>query len=139
MDRRAFMGNLGTYGALLAGARAQGTSRAPKLKIREIRCVRMRGVNNRFVRIYTDQGLTGTGETLDPRLAAPPASVVMNCLRFDSSIGPHSLRPTPYQKTACHGHPAHAGDTAFGVRRDAPRPEPTLVVADHKGLGLAGR
>ena len=25
----------------------------------------MRGINSRFVRVYTDQGLTGTGETLD--------------------------------------------------------------------------
>jgi galactonate dehydratase len=65
MDRRAFMGSLGAYGSLLAGARGQGTSRAPKLKIREIRAVRMRGCNSRFVRVYTDQGLTGTGETLD--------------------------------------------------------------------------
>ncbi len=65
MDRRAFMGSLGAYGSLLAGARGQGTSRAPKLKIREIRSVQMRGMNSRFVRVYTDQGLTGTGETLD--------------------------------------------------------------------------
>jgi galactonate dehydratase len=65
MDRRVFMGSLGMYGSLLSGARAQGTSRAPKLKIREIRAVRMRGINSRFVRVYTDQGLTGTGETLD--------------------------------------------------------------------------
>ena len=65
MDRRAFMGSLGAYGSLLAGARGQGTSRAPKLKIREIRAVRMRDMNTRFVRVYTDQGLTGTGETLD--------------------------------------------------------------------------
>jgi galactonate dehydratase len=65
MDRRAFMGSLGAYGSVLAGARGQGTSRAPKLKIREIRAVRMRGINSRFVRVYTDQGLTGTGECLD--------------------------------------------------------------------------
>jgi galactonate dehydratase len=50
---------------MLAGARGQGTSRAPKLKIREVRAVRMRNQNSRFVRVYTDQGLTGTGETLD--------------------------------------------------------------------------
>ena len=65
MDRRAFMGSLGVYGSVLAGARAQGTSRAPKLKIREIHAVRIRGMNSRFVRVYTDEGLTGTGETLD--------------------------------------------------------------------------
>ena len=54
------------YGAYLAQARAQGTSSAPKLKIREIRAVRLRdGFNSRFIRVYTDQGLTGTGETMD--------------------------------------------------------------------------
>jgi galactonate dehydratase len=65
MNRRAFIGGVAAYGSLLADARAQGTSRAPKLKIREIRAARMRGINSRFVRVYTDQGLTGTGETLD--------------------------------------------------------------------------
>lgn len=55
-----------SYSALLADARAQGTSRAPNLKIREIRAVRLRdGFNSRFIRVYTDQGLTGTGETMD--------------------------------------------------------------------------
>ena len=45
---------------------AQGTSHAPSLTIREIRAVRLRdGFNSRFVRVYTDQGLTGTGEMLD--------------------------------------------------------------------------
>ncbi len=54
------------YGAYVASARAQGTSTVPKLKIREIRAVRLRdGFNSRFVRVYTDQGLTGTGETMD--------------------------------------------------------------------------
>ena len=65
MNRRAFIGGVGAYGSLLAEARRQGTSRAPKLKIREIRAARMRDINSRFVRVYTDQGLTGTGETLD--------------------------------------------------------------------------
>jgi len=54
------------YCAYLAGAHAQGTSFVPKLKIREIRAVRLRdGFNSRFVRVYTDQGLTGSGETMD--------------------------------------------------------------------------
>jgi galactonate dehydratase len=72
MDRRTFLGGLGGlaaaafYGERLAVARAQGTSAAPALKIREIRAVRLReGLNNRFVRVYTDQGLTGTGEFMD--------------------------------------------------------------------------
>jgi L-alanine-DL-glutamate epimerase-like enolase superfamily enzyme len=54
------------YGAFLLHARAQGTSHAPALTIREIRAVRLRdGFNSRFIRVYTDQGLTGTGELLD--------------------------------------------------------------------------
>jgi galactonate dehydratase len=69
MQRRKFLGGLtgaALYGEFLANARAQGTSAAPKLKIREIRAVRLRdGLNNRFVRVYTEQGLTGTGEFMD--------------------------------------------------------------------------
>jgi galactonate dehydratase len=65
MHRRAFLGSLAAYNSVLLNARAQGAARAPKLKIREIRAARMRGINSRFVRVYTDQGLTGTGETLD--------------------------------------------------------------------------
>jgi galactonate dehydratase len=54
------------YGAFLLNARAQGTSHAPGLTIREIRAVRLRdGFNSRFIRVYTNQGLTGTGEMLD--------------------------------------------------------------------------
>jgi galactonate dehydratase len=67
MTRRTFLGGTAlAYGEFLASARAQGTSAAPRLKIREIRAVRLRdGFNSRFVRVYTDQGLTGTGETVD--------------------------------------------------------------------------
>jgi galactonate dehydratase len=67
MNRREFIQRAAMfYGASLAAARAQGTSFAPNLKIREIRAVRLRdGFNSRFVRVYTDQGLTGTGETMD--------------------------------------------------------------------------
>jgi galactonate dehydratase len=38
---------------------------APRLKIAAVKAARLRGLNSRFVRVYTDQGLTGTGETLD--------------------------------------------------------------------------
>jgi len=67
MNRRTFLGGAAlAYRGFWRNARAQGTSRAPKLKIREIRAVRLRdGFNSKFVRVYTDQGLTGTGETLD--------------------------------------------------------------------------
>jgi L-alanine-DL-glutamate epimerase-like enolase superfamily enzyme len=67
MNRRTFLGGAAiAYGDFLAHARAQGTSSAPKLKIREIRAVRLRdGFNSRFIRVYTDQGLTGTGEVVD--------------------------------------------------------------------------
>ena len=69
MKRRTFLGALtgaAFYNEFLSNARAQGTSAAPNLRIREIRAVRLRGgLNNRFVRVYTDQGLTGTGEFMD--------------------------------------------------------------------------
>jgi galactonate dehydratase len=67
MTRRTLLGGAAlAYGEFLASARAQGTSAAPRLKIREIRAVRLRdGFNSRFVRVYTDQGLTGSGETMD--------------------------------------------------------------------------
>jgi len=53
------------YTALWRDARAQGTSRVPKLKITEVRAVELRGAGSRYVRVYTDQGLTGTGEMVD--------------------------------------------------------------------------
>ena len=67
MNRRQMVGGAaGFYAALLADAKAQGTSRAPRLRIREVRCVRLRnGFNSRFVRVYTEEGLYGTGECVD--------------------------------------------------------------------------
>jgi galactonate dehydratase len=69
VQRRQFLisglAGAGAYASFLANARAQGTSRAPKLKIREIRAVRLRGTVTNYVRVYTDQGLTGTGEMVD--------------------------------------------------------------------------
>ena len=55
MDRREFFSGamgMGFYAALLADAKAAGTSRAPKLRIREVRAIRLRGgFNSRFVRV----------------------------------------------------------------------------------------
>ena len=69
MDRRSFIGSgigAGFYATLLSDAKAAGTSRAPKLKIREVRAIRLRnGFNSRFVRVYTEEGLYGTGECVD--------------------------------------------------------------------------
>jgi galactonate dehydratase len=65
MNRRQLLQGFAAYSALLSYARGQGTSRAPKLKIREVRAVRMRTGKSKFVRVYTDQGLTGTGEMVD--------------------------------------------------------------------------
>jgi galactonate dehydratase len=45
--------------------RAAGTSRAPKLKISAVKAVRLKDENNQFVRVYTDGGVYGTGETFD--------------------------------------------------------------------------
>ena len=50
---------------LAALAQLRNNVRVPKLKITAVKAVRMRGMASRFVRVYTDQGLTGTGETLD--------------------------------------------------------------------------
>jgi galactonate dehydratase len=54
--RRGFLQALAAAGVLRA---------APKLTIKEVRAVELRGYNSRFVRVYTDQGLTGTGEMVD--------------------------------------------------------------------------
>jgi L-alanine-DL-glutamate epimerase-like enolase superfamily enzyme len=51
--------------ALMHDARAAGTSRVPKLKITEIRGARFRKMGGSFVRVYTDQGITGTGEMVN--------------------------------------------------------------------------
>ena len=64
MRRRTFFGSL-LAAASLRDVRAQAGSRAPKLKIREIRAVRLRNSVTKYVRVYTDQGLTGTGEMVD--------------------------------------------------------------------------
>jgi galactonate dehydratase len=68
MKRRTFFtAGLAAAGAGLAGlreARAQSPG-VPKFKIREVRAVRLRGMVTKYVRVYTDQGLTGTGEMVD--------------------------------------------------------------------------
>ncbi|MFB3779105.1 MAG: mandelate racemase/muconate lactonizing enzyme family protein [Bryobacteraceae bacterium] len=67
-DRRSILTMFPAAAAFAAfrhDARAQGTSRAPRLKITAVKAVRLKGINSRFVRVYTDQGLAGTGETLD--------------------------------------------------------------------------
>ena len=46
-------------------ARAAGTSRAPKLRIVDVKAARLRQMGNSFVRVYTDQGITGTGEMVN--------------------------------------------------------------------------
>src|SRR5579862_8454775 len=69
INRRSLMrGGIGAgfYAALLSDAKAAGTSRAPRLRIRQVRAIRLKnGFNSRFVRVYTEEGLTGTGECVD--------------------------------------------------------------------------
>ncbi len=67
MNRRNFCGSLlaGTAAASTP-LRAHAASRPPRLTIRAGRAGRRKDAfNSRFVRVYTDQGLTGTGETMD--------------------------------------------------------------------------
>ena len=66
--RRRFLARLA--GAAVAApwagyAQARESARLPKFKIRAVRAARLKGINSRFVRVHTDQGLSGTGETLD--------------------------------------------------------------------------
>ena len=74
MDRRdvlkSSVSGIGAYNTFLSDAQAQGTSHAPKLKITAIRTAGFNKVSHRFVRIYTDQGVTGTGEFSDEIMAA---------------------------------------------------------------------
>jgi galactonate dehydratase len=77
MDRRSLLRLMaGAAGASIANPwkaytqhlrdqRMAGTSRVPKLKITQVRAVELKGFGSRFVRVYTDQGLTGTGEMVD--------------------------------------------------------------------------
>src|ERR1700742_5325289 len=65
MGLRSFIG-AGFYAALRSDANVAGAARAPKLLIREVRAIRLKsGFNSRFVRVYTEEGLTGTGECVD--------------------------------------------------------------------------
>lgn len=68
MNRRAFItSGLAAVGGGFAGlreARAQASG-VPKLTIREVRAVRLRQGVTKYVRVYTDKGLTGTGEMVD--------------------------------------------------------------------------
>jgi L-alanine-DL-glutamate epimerase-like enolase superfamily enzyme len=61
---------LGAYNSFWRDAQAQGTSHAPKLKITAVRTAKFSKVSHSFVRIYTDQGVTGTAEFSDEIMAA---------------------------------------------------------------------
>lgn len=62
LSRRKFTATWPLVAAWGAPGRAAG---APKLKITSVKAARLKGINSRFVRVHTDQGLAGTGETLD--------------------------------------------------------------------------
>jgi galactonate dehydratase len=68
MDRRNLLKSavgVGDYTALLGDARAAGTSRVPNLKIAAVKAAPISKSQKRLVRVYSDQGLMGTGETDD--------------------------------------------------------------------------
>jgi len=48
-----------------ACAQALRATPPPRLKIAAVKAARLKGVNSRFIRVHTDQGLYGTGESLD--------------------------------------------------------------------------
>ena len=69
MNRRTFLktglSGIAGFAPLLADARESGTSRAPRLKIIDVKAARFNKMGNSFVRVYTDQGITGTGEMIN--------------------------------------------------------------------------
>jgi galactonate dehydratase len=69
MRRRTFLGNsvggIGAYSASVRDAHAAGTSRVPNLKIADVKAARFRQMGSSFVRVYTDQGIMGTGEMVN--------------------------------------------------------------------------
>ena len=66
MDRRSFSGRGFLCRADGATRRRRAPAGAPSCRIREVRAIRLRnGFNSRFVRVYTEEGLTGTGECVD--------------------------------------------------------------------------
>jgi galactonate dehydratase len=87
MNRRNFCGTLLGAAAIPGSLHAQTTAHPPRLTIREVRAVRLKdGFNSRFVRVYTDQGLTGTGETMD----TAGAEYIIN-----NNIGPSLIGRNP--------------------------------------------
>src|ERR1051326_9527218 len=65
----SFAGMTGLCGAFrpVFGQKPTGSdvSRIPKFRITSVRGAELEGINSAFVRVYTDQGLTGTGEMVD--------------------------------------------------------------------------
>ena len=90
----------------MSDARGRGTSRVPKLKIREVRAIdvsvdsptSLKGFEGRYfhyVRVYTDQGLTGTGEMVDTLGAAE---------MINSQMGPSIVGRDPLDIEAIYDH-----------------------------------
>src|SRR5688572_4783200 len=63
MKRREFLRRSAIGAGLLAGASTAYS--LPKLKITKVNAVELNGFNSKFVRVHTDEGLTGTGEIVD--------------------------------------------------------------------------
>ena len=84
-----------SYSEMVGDGRALGTSRIPKLKITEVRAVELRGINSKYVRVYTDQGLTGTGEMVDT-VGAPQI--------INEHMGPSIVGRDPLDIEAIYDH-----------------------------------
>lgn len=62
---RSCLAGLAVYTSLLRNARGADVSSVPSLKIVDVKAARFRNMGSSFVRIYTDQGIRGTGEMVN--------------------------------------------------------------------------
>lgn len=101
---------LQAYTQQLSGRRSTGTSRVPKLKITQVRAVELQGTGHNFaqyVRIYTDHGLTGTGEMS----GATGAAWIIN-----ERLGPAIVGRDPLDIEAIYSHFWGWGEIPGSVR-----------------------
>lgn len=85
----------GTYSQEVKDARSTGTSRVPKLRITQVQAVELRGLDHKFVRVHTDQGLTGTGEM---------AGAIGAAWMINEHLGPAVVGKDPLDIEAIYSH-----------------------------------
>ena len=98
---------LRAFSEQVADARSLGTSRVPKLRITRVQAVEMEGLDHKFVRVYTDQGLTGTGEMAGAMGAA---------WMINEHLGPAIVGRDPLDIEAIYAHYWGWGEIPGSIR-----------------------